>query len=900
MSSEKEVLVSCLCVTEGRPAFMPWLLWCFDRQVWPLRELVIVDSSEKPFHVAGRDNVRLVAMPVGTCVPKKRGRALQKARGEVVTWFDDDDWQHPHKLSWLVDALSNGAGFAGSRRGWFVDLMASRCAAYRAPRGQIVFNSAGFRRDEVLSIGFREDLQRASDTHWMRAVAARYRDRAAIMQRDDLFFWLSHETNLSNPVQKRRFPDQLDVLRRRISAEAWGDTNDALDSLRGRLEGVREAPTANYGGRDRVSISAPIARDSSTQNKGGVEVNQKLPAVGLMIKATVMDAPFLDIMARHMISQAKYPFAERAIIVDRPQSFTGKYRTRARTSHDELERVLEGLLTDGIVDCVREVDLTPAVLEDVMGRYFPLDAHRVPTHAATGGPIYATLFGLESMATDYVLQMDADILFHTGPSSWVSQALRCMAEDPRLWLMMTHPGPPAGPPGKSLGPQNMRRAIWDAELSIWRFRHATTRYFLGDRRKLRHNLRLVPSAGGCAPLEQCVSQALRQHGAFRGNLGHLESWHLHVWHHGDPFPEWASSLTRAIEAGYFPASQRGNYDLRLDRAVVRGQWESLLRREVEPAPVSPKGTVRFRHCEKDSQKRPGVSPSPSCPQKADGQSENTSLASTLSPTENTVDPASPVPLTVVISVRDRAGHRLQNALRSLNWQTAGRPAQILIVSHGSRPDINDQLARLCEEEAAILIEVGSPAQPWNKPVALNTGIRRSMPEVPLIMTMDADMILAPNFLSVVVDSLLKHPPALVLCRISDLPPQAYLPDQSHKLLESFDQLLATTQLRPRYGSGGIQAATRSFFFTIRGYDEDLAWWGAMDGDIVNRARLMGLDIEWIEDRTAMLHQWHPRKHTVLTRPEQVREAKRAWRYNHALVRSRRQNLKRNSNAWGRG
>ena len=165
------------------------------------------------------------------------------------------------------------------------------------------------------------------------------------------------------------------------------------------------------------------------------------------------------------------------------------------------------------------------------------------------------------------------------------------------------------------------------------------------------------------------------------------------------------------------------------------------------------------------------------------------------------------------------------------------------------------------------------------------------------MTMDADMILAPNFLSVVVESLL-HKPALVLCRISDLPPQAQIPDNTDELLHSFDQFLATTQLRPRYGTGGIQAAARSFFFDIRGYDEGLKWWGAMDGDVVNRARLKGLAIDWIEDRHAMLHQFHPRKHEVLLRPEQIQAAKKAWRLNHALVKARRLKVKRNPVAWG--
>ena len=56
-------------------------------------------------------------------------------------------------------------------RGWFVDLTALRCAPYRGPKGGIVFNSAGFRREAVVPLRFREDLERASDTRWMRELA---------------------------------------------------------------------------------------------------------------------------------------------------------------------------------------------------------------------------------------------------------------------------------------------------------------------------------------------------------------------------------------------------------------------------------------------------------------------------------------------------------------------------------------------------------------------------------------------------------------------------------------------------------------------------------------------------------------------------------------------------------
>jgi hypothetical protein len=165
-----------------------------------------------------------------------------------------------------------------------------------------------------------------------------------------------------------------------------------------------------------------------------------------------------------------------------------------------LDRILDRLLGDGIVDHVRTVDMTPALVRDVMGRYFQHEGDRVHTHAATGGPIYATLFGLELMATDCVLQMDADVLFYAGHSSWVEQALQVLARDPRIWLMMTHPGPPAGPPGQSLGSRNRKRAIWDGDLRIWRFPNATTRYFLCDRRNLRNRLLPLRSSQGYAPL----------------------------------------------------------------------------------------------------------------------------------------------------------------------------------------------------------------------------------------------------------------------------------------------------------------------------------------------------------------------------------------------------------------
>ncbi|MCE7988992.1 MAG: glycosyltransferase family 2 protein [Caldilinea sp. CFX5] len=234
MTNRELSLISCLCVTENRAAFMPWLLWNFDKQTWPNRELIIVDSSPAPYVVAGRDDVQVISAAPGANVPVKRNLALQAARGEIITWFDDDDWQHPEKLTWLAEALQAGGVYAGTSQGWFVNLADGRVTRYQTPNHQLIFNSAGFRRTAVLPLRFPEAIPKASDSRWLQQIQQRFPTQAVSIPRKAIFFWLCHTKNLSNPATKRVGRQALTTLQQ-VVAQAWGETDEQLATLRERL-----------------------------------------------------------------------------------------------------------------------------------------------------------------------------------------------------------------------------------------------------------------------------------------------------------------------------------------------------------------------------------------------------------------------------------------------------------------------------------------------------------------------------------------------------------------------------------------------------------------------------------------------------------------------------------------
>ena len=221
-------LVSCLCVTESRPEFWPWLWWSFAKQDYESRELVVVDSSPETL-VVDDPRVRVVPAAPATSVATKRNLALRAARGSVIAWFDDDDWQHPRRLSLLVGALGTGAGVAGTTESWFVDPSGHAARRHRSQAG-VIFNGLAATTSTIGDMRFDESKRRAADTSWVRSVTS-VAGHAVTVLPVVLSWWLCHRRNLSNPAVKYVFPEPLDRVRDQIGAADWADTDDHLERL---------------------------------------------------------------------------------------------------------------------------------------------------------------------------------------------------------------------------------------------------------------------------------------------------------------------------------------------------------------------------------------------------------------------------------------------------------------------------------------------------------------------------------------------------------------------------------------------------------------------------------------------------------------------------------------------
>jgi glycosyltransferase involved in cell wall biosynthesis len=100
-------LISCITPTYNRRRFLPAAVAQFLRQDWPSKELIVVDDGTDCVRDVVPDDPRIVYIRLDrrATIGRKRNIACDRARGEVVAHWDDDDWHATHRLRLQAQAL---------------------------------------------------------------------------------------------------------------------------------------------------------------------------------------------------------------------------------------------------------------------------------------------------------------------------------------------------------------------------------------------------------------------------------------------------------------------------------------------------------------------------------------------------------------------------------------------------------------------------------------------------------------------------------------------------------------------------------------------------------------------------------------------------------------------------
>lgn len=151
-------------------------------------EVLVVDDASGPGYdevlerVRGLDErVTVLRMATNSGPYRCRNYALGLARGDYVTFHDDDDWAHPDRLARQVAALEADDGAVATL---------SRCLRASEDLGlvrvgyrELTTNTSSlmFRRRPVLArVGFFDSVRKGGDTEFVRRLAAAFGDAAVV------------------------------------------------------------------------------------------------------------------------------------------------------------------------------------------------------------------------------------------------------------------------------------------------------------------------------------------------------------------------------------------------------------------------------------------------------------------------------------------------------------------------------------------------------------------------------------------------------------------------------------------------------------------------------------------------------------------------------------------------
>ena len=100
-------LVSAIMPTANRRPFVGRAIEYFHRQDYPKKELIVVDDGTDAIDdlIPKDETIVYLRLAPRRTVGAKRNLACERARGEMVIHWDDDDWHSSHRMAYQVESL---------------------------------------------------------------------------------------------------------------------------------------------------------------------------------------------------------------------------------------------------------------------------------------------------------------------------------------------------------------------------------------------------------------------------------------------------------------------------------------------------------------------------------------------------------------------------------------------------------------------------------------------------------------------------------------------------------------------------------------------------------------------------------------------------------------------------
>ena len=295
--------------------------------------------------------------------------------------------------------------------------------------------------------------------------------------------------------------------------------------------------------------------------------------VSFSINVCNSDEPYLEQTLRHMMRQLNFPFAERIATYD-PGRQIGKYVDRIQGTQSHVERILQTLLAENVIDRIDVIPWTESEQSRILMKYF--GDQKIDLKDFSGAPIYQYLYAMDACAGDYIFHVDSDMLFYRqGEGSWIDIGLDLLNREPQVIVATPQGGPPIA---RSWLERLTGRAFNFEPQQGWHHAEFTsTRYFLMDVSRFHACLPLQQAKPG-EPLENSLSYSFTRKGYQRWSMNGYSHWAIHPWRHDENYVRYLDDLIWAVENGIYPFRRTGfQWDMRTEGEHVN-EWLDVLRK----------------------------------------------------------------------------------------------------------------------------------------------------------------------------------------------------------------------------------------------------------------------------------------------------------------------------------